>query len=209
MTKLIIGIPTINRADLLNQALATYFEDFTNTEIFIVDNGNQEIISRESDFAIYRPSKSCGVAESWNIIMDYAIKRKATHVLMLNDDIVLGKKEQEIRRFIYLFEDADLICSDITWCSFIINVKSFEKVGKFDELFIGAYFEDNDMEYRMKLLGFYITFVSCMNPVVYRNSMTIAKNPSLNANFINNKTYYINKWGGMPYSEKFSTPFNK
>ena len=85
--KLIIGIPTINRADLLNETLAKYFEDFKETEIFIVDNGNQEIITREKNFVIYRPESNLNVSGSWNLIMDYAKKVKSTHVLMLNDDI--------------------------------------------------------------------------------------------------------------------------
>ena len=98
--KLIIGIPTLNRADLLNEALEKYFEDFQDTEIFIVDNGNQSIITREEKFAIYRPAENLGVAKSWNMIMDYADKLKATHVLMLNDDIVLGRTEHEIKMVI-------------------------------------------------------------------------------------------------------------
>ena len=90
-TKLIVGIPTINRADLLNEALVKYFEDFIDTEIVVVDNGNQDIIIRENKFFIYRPHQNLGVSGSWNIIMDYANKVNATHVLMLNDDIYLGK----------------------------------------------------------------------------------------------------------------------
>ena len=54
--KIIIGIPTLNRADLLNEALEKYFEDFKDTEIFIVDNGKQNIITREEKFAIYKPA---------------------------------------------------------------------------------------------------------------------------------------------------------
>ena len=70
--KIIIGIPTLNRADLLNEALEKYFEDFKDTEIFIVDNGKQNIITREEKFAIYKPEENLGVAKSWNTIMDYA-----------------------------------------------------------------------------------------------------------------------------------------
>jgi glycosyltransferase involved in cell wall biosynthesis len=51
--KLIIGIPTINRADLLNDALSNYFEDFKNTEIVICDNGKQEIITREKKITLF------------------------------------------------------------------------------------------------------------------------------------------------------------
>jgi glycosyltransferase involved in cell wall biosynthesis len=57
--KFIVAIPTINRADLLNEALAHYFEDFPNTEIVICDNGKQhEIITREKQFVIYRQKKT-------------------------------------------------------------------------------------------------------------------------------------------------------
>ena len=40
-----IGIPTINRADLLNPTLQKYFQDFPNVDIYILDNGSQKIIS--------------------------------------------------------------------------------------------------------------------------------------------------------------------
>lgn len=37
--KLLIGIPTINRADLLNAALEKYQECYSNVDILIIDNG--------------------------------------------------------------------------------------------------------------------------------------------------------------------------
>jgi glycosyltransferase involved in cell wall biosynthesis len=112
--KIIIGIPTLNRADLLNEALQKYFEDFKDTEIFIVDNGKQNIITREEKFAIYRPEENLGVAKSWNTIMDYADKLEATHVLMLNDDIYLGKTEHEIKMVIRLPEVQGAVVGQLT-----------------------------------------------------------------------------------------------
>jgi hypothetical protein len=38
-----IGIPTLNRFDLLHPALMFYKQDFPNTKIYVVDNGNQNI----------------------------------------------------------------------------------------------------------------------------------------------------------------------
>ena len=38
-----IGIPTLNRADLLNPVLKKYAADFPDTKIYVVDNGNQDI----------------------------------------------------------------------------------------------------------------------------------------------------------------------
>jgi len=207
--KLIIGIPTINRSDLLNEALQKYFEDFKNTEIFIVDNGNQSIITREEKFAIYRPTENLGVAKSWNHIMDYADKVDATHVLMLNDDIYLGRTEHGIKLLISTNSNADFINSMQNWCSFILTVDMWKKAGKFDEEFFPAYFEDNSFDYKMSLVKAQKSWTSFLDPVVYRNSMTIAKEPSLNNRFSLNRQTYIDMWGGVPTEEKYVTKFNK
>ena len=206
--KLIIGIPTINRADLLNEALANYFEDFKQTEIVICDNGGQEIITRENNFVIYKPEKNLGVSGSWNMIMDYADKVKATHVLMLNDDIYLGKSEEEINTIIRLWKP-EFLCTELNWCSFILSIDAYKKIGKFDENFFPAYFEDNDYFRRMMLLNIPIVMNAMLNPIIYRNSMTILKTPELNNGFEKNRQYYISKWGGQPTQETFSTPFNQ
>jgi GT2 family glycosyltransferase len=207
--KLIIGIPTINRADLLNEALANYFEDFQNTEIFIVDNGKQELITREKNFVIYRPESNLNVSGSWNLIMDYAEKVNATHVLMLNDDVYLGKTELEIQTIIRLGGDTPFYNSEMNWCSFIMSVDGFKKVGKFDEELFPNYFNDNDMFRRLQLLNMPMIYTSVLNPVVYRNSMTIAKDPTLNYRFADYRQNYISKWGGIPHEEIFITPFNR
>lgn len=207
--KLIIGIPTLNRADLLNEALIKYFEDFENTEIFIVDNGNQSIITREEKFAIYRPTENLGVAKSWNYIMDYADKVEATHVLMMNDDVYLGRTEHEIISVLTNNENFDFINSFLNWCSYILKVEAWKKAGKFDEEFFPAYFEDNSFDYKMTLIGAKKTWTSFLDPIVYRNSMTIAKDPALNNRFEYNKQLYIKMWGGIPTEEKYVTKFNQ
>lgn len=207
--KLIIGIPTINRADLLNESLSNYFEDFEETEIFIVDNGNQDIITREENFAIYRPKENLNVSGSWNTIMDYADKVNATHVLMLNDDIVLGRTEHEIKLLIKNNPDIPFFNSLMNWCSFILTVDAYKKIGGFDELYFPNYFNDNDYCYRMRLLELKRLNTSFLNPIIYRNSMTIAKQPSLNNRFMEYRQNYINKWGGLPTEEKYITKFNQ
>jgi GT2 family glycosyltransferase len=207
--KFIIAIPTLNRADLLNEALERYFEDFKDTHIAICDNGKQSIITREENFMIYRPEENMGVSKSWNMLMDYADKINATHVLMLNDDIVLGKTEHEINMVIRNNPDADFINSFHNWCSFILRVDSWKKAGKFDEEFFPAYFEDNSFDYKMTLMGAKKTWTSFLDPLVYRNSMTIAKEPNLNNRFQQNREMYIQMWGGLPTEEKYITKFNK
>jgi GT2 family glycosyltransferase len=142
------------------------------------------------------------------MIMDYAEKVKATHVLMLNDDIYLGKSEEEISAIIRLWKP-EFLCTELNWCSFILSVDAYLKVGKFDENFFPAYFEDNDYFRRMLLADVPIIFNGMLNPAIYRNSMTIQKTPELNNGFEKNRQYYISKWGGQPTQETFGTPFNQ
>ena len=207
--KLVLAIPTINRADLLNEALAKYFEDFKDTHIAICDNGNQDILTREENFMIYRPQENLGVAKSWNMLMDYSEKIGATHVLMLNDDIYLGKTETELYMLIKNDIDADFINSFHNWCSYILRVDIWKKAGKFDEEFFPAYFEDNSFDYKMTLVGAKKSWTSFLDPIVYRNSMTIAKDPTLNQKFMQNKQMSLNMWGGLPSEEKYKTKFGK
>ena len=207
--KLVVAIPTINRADLLNEALSKYFEDFKNTHIAICDNGKQDIISREENFMIYRPQENLGVAKSWNMLMDYSEKIGATHVLMLNDDIYLGKNENDLNMLIKNDLDADFINSFHNWCSYILRVDIWKKAGKFDEEFFPAYFEDNSFDYKMTLKGAKKSWTSFLDPIVYRNSMSIAKDPTLNQKFMQNREMYVQMWGGLPTQEKYLTKFNK
>jgi GT2 family glycosyltransferase len=207
--KLIVAIPTLNRADLLNEALERYFEDFKDTHIAICDNGKQDIITREENFMIYRPEENLNVSGSWNLLMDYADKMNATHVLMLNDDIVLGRTEHEILMLIKQNRNTEFINSHQNWCSFILSVEGYKKIGAFDEVCFPNYFNDNDYCYRMRLLGLERVNTSFLDPVIYRNSMTIAKQPALNNRFMEYRQNYINKWGGLPMQEKYLTDFNK
>jgi GT2 family glycosyltransferase len=207
--KFIVAIPTLNRADLLNEALAKYFEDFPNTHIAICDNGNQDIITRENNFMIYRPESNLGVSDGWNMLMDYADRIDATHVFMLNDDVYSGAKENDINGILRAFPYTPFINSLQNWCSFILSVDAWKKVGSFDGVNFPNYFNDNDYCFRMQLLGLKRLNASFLNPAIYRNSMTIAKDPSLNNNFSLYQKRYIEKWGGLPSQERFRTPFNQ
>lgn len=206
--RFVVAIPTINRADLLNEALANYFTDFKETFIVICDNGNQNIISREHNFEILRPKTNLGVAKSWNLLMEFAEKQGATHVLMLNDDVYLGKTETQIQTVLQIWKNMAFINSYQQWSSYILTVQAWKEFGKFDENIFPAYFEDNDAHYRMKLLDMNMVYTEKLNPVIFRSSMTIEKDASLNENFFKNRRYYIQKWGGAPDQEKFSIPFN-
>jgi GT2 family glycosyltransferase len=207
MIRVALGIPTINRSDLLLEALQTYDSNWTDRHIYIVDNGKQEIPTKNPWVEIHRPLVNLGVGASWNWIMKKAFENGYSHVALLNDDIVWKKSIGQIENFIKE-KGAGLYVSGGTWCCFIISYDTFTRVGGFDEAFFPAYFEDNDYCYRCRLFGIQRVTDSFFSPEIYRNSMTIEKDGNLNKNFDINKQKFILKWGGEPGKEKFKTPFN-
>ena len=226
-TTFAIGIPTLNRADLLVPALRKYENDFPTTRIIVYDNGAQDISTLYLRDALSRPSvarlttlekedgSNIGVAAAWNKICERAFggfdvsgSHKVENILMLNDDIYLGRKESHILQLIEKYKDDDFIIGEKGWCSFVLPKKTFEKIGSFDEEFWPAYFEDGDYRYRMQLQGMSYITAPELTPVYFRESMTRQKDPSLNQHFEKNKMRYNEKWGGLPELEMYDFPFN-
>lgn len=206
--KLCIGIPTINQytSGRFKEYLSRYESDiFKDTRIFVIDNGNQKIIVNpfSNIFLIHCPN-NLGVAGSWNKLCYLAITYDYTHILLLNDDILFDKSVLDIEKFILENKEYGFYCNTGTWCSFILSLETWKKVGTFDENFYPAYFEDNDYDYRMKRAGIKVLYTNFLKPAIYNNSMTIKANPDLNKNFNKNRLYYIHKWGGEPGKEKFN-----
>lgn len=192
------------------EALDYYTNTFINTTIYILDNGKQDIPNTYKNTYIYNKESNLGVSGSWNFLIEKGISNGYNYFLILNDDIILKKDEESIYSIILKNGSDKFIRSEefYNWSAFILSKNIYLSVGRFDVGFERCYFEDNDYEYRMKLENIPIVYEKELNAEVYRNSMTIQKEPYLN-NFNNNMNYYISKWGGMPKEEQYTTPFNR
>jgi len=114
------------------------------------------------------------VARAWNVGIDKASKSRLDYVLVINDDIVLKRDAIDcLASFAANHKEAVLWsaaeCKDIdnleNWIGketfsehphfscFMVKSDFFSHVGKFDENFVPAYFEDNDMHARLALAG--------------------------------------------------------
>jgi len=94
---------------------------------------------------------------------------------------------------------------------FMLNNQTIREIGYFDENFWPAYFEDNDYHYRMKIAG--LKALKDSQSLYYHfGSQTIKNSPNVqkisNEYYLQNKAYYVKKWGGEPGNETYQTPFN-
>jgi hypothetical protein len=206
-----IGIPTLNRSDLLNPTLDKYFQQFPDIEIFIINNGDKTITSRSENFTIHKPESNYGVAKSWNYLCDQIFKDHK-YALILNDDIEINLNQNEINNFLVNQKFDIARCQEQYHLSVFALSKACFQQYRFDEDFYPAYFEDRDYLYRLKLNNGIILQHSFLNPSKFINSATISRDggdPSINKNFHKLQNLYTNKWGGLPEHEIYLSPFNQ
>jgi GT2 family glycosyltransferase len=202
-----IGIPTLNRADLLIPSLKKYVNDFVDTDIHIIDNGKQSIDFVHKNVHNFVQKTNIGVAASWNKLCKEIFKTK-DWALLVNDDVYLGYGNSRVNMCIEMSE-VGLVQSEFNWSVVLINKDLYEYIGDFDEDFYPAYFEDSDYMYRLRLKGLLHEINSQLNPIDARVSQTYEKAPEfVNLAMKYNRQRYIDKWGNIPMLESFTSPFN-
>jgi GT2 family glycosyltransferase len=203
-----IGIPTLNRHDLLWPTLEKYVQDFPDFDIYIVDNGRTNLKFDNPYVHIITPEKNLGVAASWNLLID-TIFENHDYALILNDDIYCGFNSETVFDAIMVHPDM-FVRSSASWSVFLMSKFVFNTVGRFDETFYPAYYEDSDYIRRMYLLSIPQIIDDSLYPQIFRISGTYEKAPDLvNRAMQENRERYIRKWGNVPLLETFTTPYNK
>jgi GT2 family glycosyltransferase len=203
-----LGIPTINRKDLLDEALEVYMNTFKNRHIYIVDNGSQGFENKPPQLMCYTPPQNLGVAGSWNAIVERQALLGYTHMLIPNDDVIITKTAIELEDWLHE-NPADFYTANGSYCAFIIPYATYVKIGAFDTLFYPAYYEDNDYTYRLQLAGCRKLDSEFLLPEVLRFSKSGEKDKSLYDKVFLCRRYYEDKWGGAPSQETYKTPHNQ
>lgn len=168
-----------------------------------------------------------GVAASWNEGMRKSLELGNNYALITNDDAVFTSGAiKEMYDFIKYKSNAVLVSPNqnggtvsngpvengADFFCFLVDIKKLvENVGWFDENFIPAYFEDNDMHRRLILSGLKHYILPDIN-VGHVGSATQNFEPGNPVcppqQFETNRAYFIEKWGGQPGNEQYSHPFN-
>ena len=199
-------VPVLKRFDLFAELMASV--DYPVLPI-IIDNwrGNR------------------GVSAAWNLGMYKSLKAGNQYAIVCNDDVVF--EPNVISELIKTIKDTNAVMvspnqwgpdegygltSWTDYCCFAVDIKQLiKKVGLFDENFYPAYFEDNDMRRRIELagLGSYTRKDLKITHAVSATQFADPNNPVTNKDaFYKNNMYFIEKWGGEPYQEIYTHPFN-
>jgi GT2 family glycosyltransferase len=203
--------------------------------LIIIDNGStdetkeriEEKIRAGISIQLIRNEENLGVAKSWNLGIKKAFEEGADYCFVINNDTIFEEKcirelvERMNKNNIVLISPTNqpecnfgqnLLIDEINggdYSAFMIDKRLFESVGEFDEGFERAYFEDNDMEYRIKMAG--LKSIKYPN-ALYHHFGSKTQN-QVNGGIVNtemfrkNRNYYICKWGNLG-EEVYAYPFN-
>lgn len=189
------------------------------TRVIIIDNSDNNIATdyltpllEEYPVTYWKQSRNIGVAPAWNKFMALGID----YTVIANDDVFVHPYTLE-----YLVDAANNNSREVFFCGssssgnayslFLLKQRGYKLIGRFDESFKFAYYEDNDHKYRMDLLGFSVVMLADAT-YDHIGSATLKHYSPERMNqhhrdFIANQRYYIDKWGGMPTVEIYKTEF--
>ena len=231
--KTLVVIPVIN---LWKEYTKPCIQSLEGQDILLIDNNSTDETEKEAPkFVKYyqRNEFNWGVQKSWNYGINFGLKKGYKYIFVINNDTLFKKDtisllEARMDKGDVIMVTAHNVRAEVTpdklnevqkpesesegadFAAFMVDKRLFEKVGEFDEGFYPAYFEDNSMHYKIKLIN-----EKAINyqPAVYYHfgSRTQNQKPNGLVNgqmFITNRNYYIKMWGGEPGKERFKHPFN-
>jgi hypothetical protein len=208
MDSILLGVPTLNRYDLLECLIASAEAGTIKPKGYvIIDNGGslQRNPNWNNNVEIIRPGRNLGVAASWNLLLRMAGNEP---VVISNDDITLGPTS--FAEILEALERGALLVNAGEFAIFAQTPECTRRVGYFDETFYPAYFEDSDYEWRCHLAGVIRTELTpTVEHVGYATSKAL--NDQLTQHFAwqrANHEYYLRKWGGTVGQEQYMQPFN-
>jgi GT2 family glycosyltransferase len=191
-----------------------------------------------STFQHRRYETNTGTTPAWNYGIADGFEKGADYVAVLNNDILchpacldrLAQRMErndiaiatalDIRGEVAAPEDIFTIPPDAkdgaaesehpNFSAFMLNRHCWETVGRFDEQFSPAYFEDNDYHRRIVLAGLRAVVHP---PAMFYHFGSRTQNESCPAPIVSGgafdriRDYYVRKWGGPPGAETFTSPF--
>lgn len=213
---MLLGIPTLNRYDLLHKLIASAEAGTVKPRLYLVVDNGGKLENTNFDpgrVVIYNPQKNLGVAASWNKLLEMA---GSEPLMISNDDIEL--QPDAIEKFERAFVGGhEFIGACGGWALFGQTPHVTETVGPYDENFGMAYYEDCDYLLRLRAAGIPVHDLGYIGAHL-GNASTHGGTPEQQAAVAHsrerNYCYFVAKWGadsprwGNPLVENFKEPFN-
>lgn len=149
-----------------------------------------------------------------NMVSEYERLRPEGVIMVTPNNIFgqLNNSKYAILDYVHPADQEPTVSEHPNFSCFLVTPEYFELVGRFDENFVPAWYEDNDSHRRATLAGLReVCSTACDS--VHIGGVTTRQMDNPNSG--ESQRYYIEKWGGVPVThmndlpkEHFPTPYN-
>ncbi|NMM51810.1 glycosyltransferase family 2 protein [Paenibacillus aquistagni] len=214
--KYLVGIPYVNRIDLLHRAIHSVPVYWPHT--VVLDNSPARELRQASWLqqvvTVVEPLVPLTFVQSMNAFQRMAAEREADAVFYMHNDAeahpgtpekfleVLSSLQAAGKKWGIALTNFDALAA--------YNMEAVRAAGPWDTVF-SSYFADIDYHRRLRLAGYEEVFTGL--PVEHHGSST--RKSDSKVNFMVDVTwplyerYYELKWGGKMAEERYHTPFNR
>ncbi len=216
--KIFLGIPVLNRYDLLERCLEHVDHP---AEILIINNNWYDpafnaalhTLAERRRLEVWSRERNLGVAGSWNLLLRIGMGRGYDRIFLGSNDTFLHPGSLRTIHEMDRREDVG-VWHIHRWSFFAVETRTIPRVGWFDENFYPAYKEDQDYRYRCQLAGVQRVKELPGIGAEHLGSQTIQSDAGyadLNreTHYGWNSGYYFAKWGGDARSEIHRSPFGR
>jgi GT2 family glycosyltransferase len=168
----VVGFATVSRFDLADKLLASI--DYPVEHLVIIDNsGKASWNPAKPDFVVnmwvIRIPYGLGLVGAWNLIVKST--PYAPYWVLINDDAwfepgSLAKIDAEVDT-----EALNFLQINTAWSAVVFGEGMIQKVGLYDERFYPLYFDDNDLERRVRAADVPIKTIDA--PIGHVNSASL------------------------------------
>ena len=206
----VLALPILNRYDLGYKMLSTV--DYPVERLYIIDNGG-DWNHDKPDWATQMHVADPGANLGWGAALNLTFKANlnAPWWFFVNSDVEFAPGALEAAAEAIWGDPGPAAVYLAGYSAFGVNDKAIEKVGFLDESYHPCYCEDSDWHARAERIGG-VTFhrPGTETKHVEGGSVTIKVAGTRNQDtYPKNVAYHKVKWGGDPWSEKYSTPWDQ
>jgi hypothetical protein len=215
-----ICMSTLSREDLTGDSVATLTRQLRSHDaIFVLDNGQNVLAdpTTRPEAHVFKGDRNLGLASYWNQLLEHTLlvgaERRFDWALLLKSDMSLRVDQLQSIKKILAQAAAQrkwMVVGPCLGSLVAVNRACIENVGLFDTALVASHFEDNDYYRRLCLIDPDRCLVADKDfePEMKCSSVTFNSCPEM-ADFAESRLHYLEKWGGLPGSERFVTCYGR
>lgn len=213
-------ITTMNRpAELVKAVEAAFGSDIELADVVVIDNSTEHYAAqvlqpREDDrLSIITLPHNAGLGPALNL----AFALYDDYLICQNDDVAvhphaireLVEHAEQFPSYKLLYGNHD---DESMFSLFLLRKQAYLEVGGWDPAIWPIYYDDIDVLYKLRLLGYEPVTIHAATYDHVKNgtikAFDAARKELHDRQFARNEALYQLKWGGLKFNERFTLPFN-